>query len=270
MIKKILLLSIFICSLNTYAQEGKFWLYGKIKDSDGIIKNANVVNLKSKTGTFSNDFGDYKILVSVGDTLKFTSVQHKTVFRIINNLIYTSEVLDIHMVKTSYVLDEIVVKQHDLDGYLSLDRKKTPPDRRADALKSTLDFSDVDFRIRYDGDHIDQKVRPHVVRVDPNMGFIGAGAKAILPFKYSERLWALRKKVAFQKSFPNMLISEFGKRFFEEDLKIPSIRYYHFLEYCNPLGIESLYQEGKKIELINILRRESEKYLKLLEQENKE
>ena len=41
----------------------------------------------------------------------------------------------------------------------------------------------------------------------------------VMPFKDSERLWALRRKVSFQRSFPLLLISEFGEPFFEEDLK---------------------------------------------------
>ncbi|MBL4605817.1 MAG: hypothetical protein JKY02_09225, partial [Flavobacteriaceae bacterium] len=183
--------------------------------------------------------------------------------------IYTSKVLDVYMVSNTQVLDEIVVKNHDLVGYLLLDRKKTPKDRKAEALKNTLDFSNVDMRIRLDDDHIDLKVRPPIVRVDPTAAFVGAGAAIVMPFKYSERLWALRRKIEFQRSFPNMLISEFGEPFFEKDLKIPRNRFHHFLEYCNPLGIENLYQKGKKLELLNILRRESKSYLKLIAEEKK-
>ena len=58
-----------------------------------------------------------------------------------------------------------------------------------------------------------------------------------------------------------MLLSEFGETFFENDLKIPIKNYYSFLEYCNPLGIENLFKENRKIELINMLRKESIAYL---------
>ena len=267
--KKLLLLLCVLIPSSLLAQKDNFWLYGKVIDSSGVIKNANIINLKTNKGTFSNDFGDYKIIVSIGDTLKFTSVQHKTVTRVVNNFIYTSKVLDIYMVSNTQVLDEVVVKNHDLDGYLLLDRKKTPKDRKADALRKTMDFSKVDFWKRLDDDHIDQKVRPPIVRVDPTSAFVGAGAAVVMPFKYSERLWALRRKIEFQRSFPNMLISEFGEPFFENDLKIPKNKYYHFLEYCNSLGIENLYKKGKKLELLNILRRESKSYLKLLAEEKK-
>ena len=270
MIKKLTLLFFFLSFMNTTAQKDKFWIQGKVTDSSGVVKNANILDLKTNKGTFTTDLGDYKMIVSIGDTIKFTSVQHQTVYRVINEFIYGSEVLDVYMVGKTVVLDEVVVKRHDLDGYLSLDRKRTPTDRKAEALKRTMDFSNEDMSIRYDGDHIDMKVRPPVTVVDPTMWFVGAGAALVMPFKQSERLWALRRDVDYRKTFPQMLLSEFGEPFFENELKIPKIRYYHFLEYCNPLGIEKLYQQNRKIELINILREESKKYLKLLEEEELE
>ena len=94
--------------------------------------------------------------------------------------------------------------------------------------------------------------------------FAGAGAGSVIPFKYSERLWALRKDLEFRKNFPKMLLSEFGEPFFENDLKIPTEKYYNFLEYCNPLGIESLFKQNRKIELINVLKKESVSYLLFL------
>jgi hypothetical protein len=248
----------------------KFWVTGKVIDSAGAVKDVNVINLKTNKGTFTNDFGDYKIVVSLGDTVQFTSVNHQTVRRVVNRLAYTSEVLDIFMPVKTEELDEFELRRNDLDGYLSLDRKKTPVDKRGEALKKTMDFSGVDMRVRYDGDFIDQNVRPPVAVVDPTALFVGAGAQAVIPFKYSQRLWALRKNVEFRTAFPQMLISEFGEKFFENDLKIPKDKFYHFLEYCNPLGIENLYKQNRKIEMINILRKQSASYLKLIEDEVQE
>ena len=86
-IKNILSIFLLIIAISTKAQQDNFWLYGKLKDSSSVVKNANIINLKTNKGTFSNDFGDYKIIVSVGDTLQFTSVQHKTVYRIVNDFV---------------------------------------------------------------------------------------------------------------------------------------------------------------------------------------
>lgn len=261
---KISLFILIIFSSTLLAQKNKFWLYGKLKDSSSVVKNANIVNLKTNIGTFSNDFGDYKIIVSVGDTLKFSSVQHKTIYRIVNNFVYRSEILDVFMISSTYELDEVVLRRNDLDGFLSLDLKKTPEDRRAEALKNTMNFSRVNMNIIYNGDYIDQRVKPPMNNVDPIAMFAGAGGGVSIPFKYSEKLWALRRDFDFREKFPEMLISEFGETFFENDLKIPTEKYYSFLEYCNPLGIENLFKENRKIELINVLKKESITYLLLI------
>ena len=261
---KISLIILIIYSTTLLAQKDKFWLYGKLKDSSSVVKNANIVNLKTNIGTFSNDFGDYKIIVSVGDTLQFSSVQHKTIYRVINNFVYRSEVLDVFMISSTYELDEVVLRRNDLDGFLSLDLKKTPEDRRAEALKNTMNFSRVNMNIIYNGDYIDQRVKPPMNNVDPIAMFAGAGGGVSIPFKYSEKLWALRRDINFRQKFPKMLLSEFGETFFENDLKIPTEKYYSFLEYCNPLGIENLFKENRKIELINVLKKESITYLLLI------
>lgn len=264
-IKNLIFIFFLVGSISTKAQKDNFWLYGKLKDSSNVVKNANIINLKTNKGTFSNDFGDYKIIVSVGDTLQFSSVQHKTVYRIINDFIYRSEVLDVFLTNSTYELDEVVLKTNDLDGFLSLDLKKTPEDKRAEALKKTMDFSNVNMKAVYNGDYIDQRVRPPMNNVDPTAMFAGAGGGVSIPVKFSERLWALRRDLDFKTNFPKKILSEFGEPFFENDLGIPPEKYYNFLEYCNPLGIEDLYRQNRKMEMILILKRESITYLKITE-----
>ena len=93
--QKVLISSFFLFfSLLSFAQiNNKFWIKGKVIDSAGVAKDVHVINLNNDKGTFTNDFGDYKIIVSIGDTLQFTSVKHQIVKRIINDFIYSSEVL---------------------------------------------------------------------------------------------------------------------------------------------------------------------------------
>ena len=265
MIKNLVIIFLLVSTISSKAQQDNFWLYGKLKDSSNVVKNANIINLKTNKGTFSNDFGDYKIIVSVGDTLQFTSVQHKTVYRIVNDFVYRSEILDVFLTSSTYELDEVVLKTNDLDGFLSLDLKKTPEDKRAEALKKTMNFSNVNMKAIYNGDYIDQRVRPPMNNVDPTAMFAGAGGGVSIPVKFSERLWALRRNLDFKTNFPKKLLSEFGEPFFENDLGIPPEKYYNFLEYCNPLGIEDLYRQNRKMEMILILKRESITYLKITE-----
>ena len=58
MILKRLILSCFLLvNLSFFAQKKNIILSGKVIDSIGIVKNANIINLKTNLGTFSNDEG---------------------------------------------------------------------------------------------------------------------------------------------------------------------------------------------------------------------
>jgi len=147
---------------------------------------------------------------------------------------------------------------------LGIDIKDVPTNKKDSMLRNVMDFSKVNMKIVESDDYIDNRVRPQIVRTDPNMFFGGVGATLNVSFKYSKRLWALRKKLANQKAFPYKVLSELGEKFFFEKLKIPVDNYFHFLEYCNPLGVEKLHEENNILELIKIFEKESISYLKII------
>jgi hypothetical protein len=268
MAKKLLFIFFLFFSLyNSFSQERKKLITGKVADSLSIIKNANIINLQTKQGTFSNNEGLFRIFVSKGDTLVISSIQH-----ISKKIVATEKVIDqknvtIILKTNTYVLDEIEFKRHNLRGSLSIDTKVVPTNKKDSILRDAMDFSNIDMSIVEADDYTDLRVRPQIVETDPNSKFVGAGAAAIFPFKHSERLWALRKDLAFRKSFPYKILSELGEKFFFDKLKIPVDKYFHFLEYCNPLGIENLYKEGKLLEVIKILQTESVSYHKIIKKE---
>ncbi len=269
MFKKLLLLSFLILSATIIsAQQKRKLITGKVSDSLGVVRNANIINLKTKQGTFSSDQGLFRIFVSKGDTLSFSSIQHKLKKLVVTNKVIEDEEMYVLLKYNTYVLEEFDLKRHDLMGRLGVDTKDVPKDTRDSLLKIAMDFSNVDFsEINPTVDAI-EKVRPPIVNtMDGAMPMAGAGAAVVMPFKNSERLWALRKKLAQKKAFPYKVFSELGEKFFFDELKIPIDKYFHFLEYCNPLGIEDLHKEGRILELIKILRRESVSYLKIIKKE---
>lgn len=268
MIKKLLLTFLSVSfSLAFFSQERKTVINGKILDSLGIVKNANIINLKTNQGTFSSDNGSFRIFVSEGDSLRISSVQHIVKKIVITKNILTTKKLTIFLKSSTYILDEFDLKRHNLTGKLGIDLKDVPTNRKDSLLREVMDFSNVNMKIVEGDDYIDKRVRPQIVNTDPTAAFVGAGTAANMPFKYSERLWALRKELAIKKAFPYKILSELGEKFFFEELKIPIEKYFHFLEYCNPLGIENLHKEGKNLELIKILRTESISYLKIIKKE---
>ena len=88
--KKLLYSSFLLLFVTVFsAQEKRILISGNVSDSLGIVKNANIINLKTKQGTFSNDQGLFRIFVSKGDTLSFSSIQHK-----LKKIKVTKQILD--------------------------------------------------------------------------------------------------------------------------------------------------------------------------------
>ncbi|WP_299063244.1 hypothetical protein [uncultured Polaribacter sp.] len=254
---------LFIAFKST-SQENKIFISGRIIDSLGIVKNANIINLKTKQGTFSFDDGTFATFVAIGDYLQITSVQHITKKIKITKQNIKSKFLTIKLKFNTIILDEFNLKRHNLSGKLDVDVKKIPTKLRDSLLKNTLDFSEINFK-EIDP-RIDEniKAKPPIVNTVPNF-YEGIGTKFKVTFKDKEGI--LRRKLARKKAFPEKLLFELGTKFFFEELKIPIENYFHFLEYCNPLGIENLHKENKILELIKIFEKESVTYLKIIKKE---
>ncbi len=259
--KKLLLLFLFI-SITSFAQKKRLLLYGVVKDSIGVVKDVNVFNITSKQGTFTDDFGVYQISVNEGDSLKFTSIRHKTLYRIVTSFTVERKFKDVYLENSAIKLDEIVLRKTYLSGVLALDKKKTPKNEKLLTLKKNLDLSKINMDADFPEDHISSKVKPPQRSVDPTAMFAGVGAGAYIAWKNSAKLWALRRSLDYKKKFPELLKEELGENFFRNKLKIPDDKYYNFLTYCNSLGIEDLYKNNK-LKVIQILKKESKSYLEL-------
>jgi hypothetical protein len=269
MLKKRLFLFFFVFVIaKIQSQEKKQIITGKVIDSIGVIKNANIINLNTSQGTFSSDKGLFRIFVSKGDTLRFSSVQHITKKILITKEIVENKKINVQLTSNIYNLTAFELKRHNLTGRLGIDTKNVPRNEKDSLLRNVMDFSNVDFSEKdFTIDEISRAKPPIVNTMAGAIPMAGAGASVVMPFKNSERLWALRKKLAQKKAFPYKILSELGEKFFFDELKIPIERYFHFLEYCNPLGIENMHKENRMLELIKILRRESVSYLKIIKNE---
>ena len=265
-IKKILVIFLLLLTITSFSQERRALIVGKIADTLKVIKNANIINLKTNQGTFSSDNGDFRMFVKKGDSLRISSIQHLTKFIIINKNDLKNALISIRLKENIVVLDTFELKRHNLFGRLDVDSKNVPTIKKDSLLRDLMDFSKINMNVVAPEDHID-KMKPPINNVDPTAKFSGAGASVAMPFKASERLWALRKELTRKKAFPFKIMSELGEKFFFEQLKIPVEKYFHFLGYCNFLGIEELHKEKKVLEIIKIFQSESKTYLEIIKKE---
>ncbi len=269
MIKKLLFVILFfLIILKSVSQEDRKFLYAEVKDKVGFVANAHIINLNTNQGTYTNENGRFRILAKQNDSLQISFVGYETI-------VYPAKINHFGMKKNSFIikkktyeLDEVVLKKHNLFGVLIRDMKQTPEDIAIVKSKSALDFSMIDFEkvVINTIDQIDRSKAPDMQKeTDPVAKFAGVGGGfSSGPDRYAAEKRRIRKDIKFKENFPKMLISQFGKKFFFKDLKIPKDKYYHFLEYCNPLNIEGLYKDDKVLEMLKILQEESKSYLKII------
>ncbi len=272
--KKLILIAILLFSSNLVAQKSNVFLRGMVRDSLNLIKDVHVVNLNTLKGTYSNDYGQFRISVSLGDTLEFTSVQFETVKKVITDGIFFSKKLNLILKNKNYVLNEITVKKHNLIGDLRTDRKKVPLDTIALKGKKLSNIIDNISKESQKGILNTRSVKQSKLaeksmrNADPTRSFDGANLMGIvngiinlIPKKKKNRL----SKKEINEVLKNKLLTDFGNDFFEE-LKIPRSQIIPFLEYCKQFNIEGLYMENKRLDIIRLLEDKSHIYLVELKQ----
>ncbi|MEQ3499293.1 carboxypeptidase-like regulatory domain-containing protein [Tenacibaculum sp. SSH1-16] len=268
MIKQLPITLLLLITLGATAQQKRKFVYGTLNDELGAIPNAHIINLNTQQGTFSTDFGKFRILAKPNDTLQISFVGYETQKIKLTHIHFGIQENKITLVKIPFELDEVEVKKHNLIGSLAIDTKQTPKDIGMEKAKKAIDFSMINFQgpIIMPIDEIDKMGVPNMRKVtDPTAKFAGVGGAISLgKDNYSEQLKRTRKTIQFKEDFPKMLLSAFGESFFFKELNIPKDKYLHFLEYCNPLEIEKLYKEQQLLKVIAILQQESKSYLKAI------
>ncbi len=127
--KRILFYILLIGSLTAYGQDfNPGEVTGKVLNAatDKKLENVHIVNLSQVVGTITNSEGDFKIKAQVNDTLYFSYIGYKPLrVRVTNDWIKFGEV-KIKMTELGIALEEVVVADVQLTGYLEIDAKRIP------------------------------------------------------------------------------------------------------------------------------------------------
>lgn len=102
--------------------------------TDLPLEGVNIVNLNKVVGTATDDKGAFEIRANANDTLHFSYLGYKSIkVRVTNDWIKFGQT-QIEMTELALALEEVVVKQLKLTGYLEVDVKQVP-------LKSNYRYS---------------------------------------------------------------------------------------------------------------------------------
>ena len=90
------------------------------------IGNVNVINATRVTGTATSGSGTFEIATKLNDTLFFSYIGFETVKVKVTNDWIKNNPTKIYLSEKAYVLDEVVIRQYQLTGYVEVDTQLIP------------------------------------------------------------------------------------------------------------------------------------------------
>jgi len=225
-----------------------------VRDSVNLIANAHVVNLSTEKGTFTNDYGQFRIVVSIGDSISVSSVQHQTYKTVITEQIAFSEKLNVILDKRRIELDEIVLKKHDLIGILESDRKKVPKDSIAAVGRSISEIieelAQKERQGRIDTEKPSTNGTADIAQknTDPTKSFNGVGGTVGLGIGTGKKKEKEIKEIVSDQFTSKVVYDKFEKDYFLL-LKIPEDQIFNFIDYCKQFKIKDLYNQGRLLDI---------------------
>ncbi|WP_242121488.1 carboxypeptidase-like regulatory domain-containing protein [Aestuariivivens sediminicola] len=123
----LLLFTFILSSAIALAQEDAKAIGTVTNATDGTpLENVNIVNLNQVIGTSTNSSGEFSISAAVNDTLHFSYLGFKSIkVRVTNDWLKFGNA-EIELTELALALEEVVVNQLRLTGYLEVDIKQVP------------------------------------------------------------------------------------------------------------------------------------------------
>ena len=124
--KKVLFLIAFVLAFTIGFSQEKTTVNGTVTNGDTSqpLENVNIVNLNQVKGTSTNDLGEFEISAKVDDTLHFSYLGFKSIrVKVTNDWIKFGNA-NIIMTELALALEEVIVNQLKLTGYLEVDIKQ--------------------------------------------------------------------------------------------------------------------------------------------------
>lgn len=221
---------------------------GKIFADSVETYQVNIININQKIGSVSNQEGKYSIKANVGDSILFTSLQHKT---------YTLKVEENNLKTTTSIfleleineLPEVTINQYQLSGDLSSD----------------IDQVKVDF--------VDQRqfgfgVPRQLEKIEREIYSASTGMLTPLIYAITGEAKVLRKRKAnadiqFNK---NRVLRNVSADLITKDLNIPRIYVDDFAYFCaEDEQTMTILEKNDPLALIDELKLKAIAYLKLKE-----
>lgn len=212
----------------------------------------NVININQKIGNVSNSNGEYKIKARLGDSIFFTSLQHKTyILKVEANNLKTSTSIFLEMQVNE--LPEVTLNPYDLSGDLSRDIDQVQVD--------FVDQRQFGFGVPRQLDKIDREIYTATtssggVPLTPLLNWLSGETKRLNQ----------RKDAAVVQSNKNKVLRKVSTRFITKDLRVPNKYLEDFAYFCaEDSNTMFIVNQNDPLALIDELKLKAIAYLKLKE-----
>ncbi|MGI9530907.1 hypothetical protein [Lutimonas sp.] len=244
-----LLILLLICSIT-----GKLWaqepvLVAGIVQSDSVkLPDIHILNLSTRKGTVSNLEGEFAITVSANDTLIFSGIQFHTLGIVIDREALKRRVIKVELKSRIEELSEIELKGHDLDGLFYIDTKR---------LNDSLPLMGEEA-VNFSNQGYDDPTSSNYVVPSANLvNLVSMIGKKKRVERQKEANLLQQKRAATDN-----IRKDIGVDVFREQLGIPPQHIEPFIRYCQKKDIINLYVEGRIMEVIDILIKEKDNYIR--------
>jgi len=270
MIKPLTLVFFISVFFQCQAQIIRRSIIGRISNDSISVESIHVLNINTKKGTISNQYGLFKIPVAANDTLVFEGIQFKEKNILITKQMINAKSIEIELIQNINELKTVEINNINLSGDLINDAKNAKKPISM-VSKNVLKIGKIDFNIVDDIDATDRMKPPDPFTGTDAQVQVGGNILGLLGYVLNPLFNELGKigahkrkrkqaKKAYKKralTVPDKIRTELGDAFFEKQLKIPKDQIDTFINYCQPKEIVDLYMADKKIEMIQVLMKES-------------
>ncbi len=129
-----------LLSIQVHGQDfGQREIRGIILFEDIDPTTIAIYNINSRVGTYPNNLGQFMITAEIDDILLFRSLQIAPIDVVVSESMYESGHMTVQVTLQVNILNEVIVRPHDLTGYLDYDVQQPVP--------FDLDFESIEFAI---------------------------------------------------------------------------------------------------------------------------
>ncbi|MDO1511949.1 hypothetical protein Q2T41_04640 [Maribacter confluentis] len=210
------------------------------------VPNENVINTTSERATITNDQGQFKIDVKVGDELVFTAINYNIKVVTITEDILENNRLVVEVNEKVTELDEVVITPEQQERFLKLKNEE---------------FKEYEYEI-------DRSTEVENIALSQSERGLQNGLNFVNIFRAIFKSQSEKEEIGPKLKVSEVLRQVYDDTFFVVDLQIPQDRINEFLIYCDTrMPAQSLLKKENEFQLIDALVTNSKTFLKEIDEE---